>query len=418
MRYGRVPLFFLMTLLMCSFLVSCGSVLPFSSPLESFETEEVSFRELSAVEASEGEAVPWFHSDWERFERGEGELLKERAFLAVVPLCAVSSGVVHFDGCSLLLGIAQDDSVWLFSDRNFHGEKLGMLPINGTHFALSGKGDALVVSYRNTLTVLALPSLAIVKTMERIPADIQALDVSPYENIALVGGGDGRVYRWSWDVDVHPSEQKAGRFDVERYFAHQTVVSAVHYHPAGRVFFTGDWDGSVIAWKGFENDPFGGAYDRNIFGTGFFTELTASRVVPATVVSQIEAIEMNRNGDLLFVAYASGQIDSWRLRGLKKQIRFQHHRGAVEELALSEDGARVASYGRDDRIVITEIETKKNEVLGELEFQSSEIHDERVPGVHALFFRDKDHLLAIGEQGIRVFDIEDLKKKDNEKEKE
>ncbi|MCB0329375.1 MAG: hypothetical protein KDD70_06920 [Bdellovibrionales bacterium] len=332
-------------------------------------------------------------------------LVTDTPFQMVVPFCVgerLASGV----RCDLLLGVGDSREIFVFSPHTLRGKSLGLFEEPFSHLSSRAEGGELVATYRNTVTVFSLPSLQKVKVLERVPADIQAVDTTVLDDVALLGGGDGRVYRWSWNEAIHPSEGKLGRSDLERYFAHNTVVSAVRYHPTGRVFFSGDWDGVIFAWKGYEQDPYGGAFDENIFGTGFFSDATTTVRIGGTAPAQVEKLLLSEKGLYLVAGYASGEIDLWKVRGLKKTVRVQHHRGSVVGLAVSPEATRVASYGRDQRLVVSDVLGTLNATLGVTEYEGKKVMEERIPGVRDLFFVEEDKLLLIREDGVAFKEIE------------
>lgn len=284
--------------------------------------------------------------------------------------------------------------------------ELGPLPTKGTHFSLARGANKLVVGYHNVVSLIDLPSLQEDKRLERLPSDIQSLHVSPSDAIALIGAGDGTVYRWSWEVSVHPSARMAGRFDLERYFSHANIVSAVRFHPSGRVFFSGDWNGNIVATLGYEQDIHAGRFDRNIFGTGFFTEATPSQKIGGGDGSRVDHLLIDEEKKFLFAAFDSGVVIGWKLRGLNRIARFSPHRGVIREMALSPSGTRVVTYGRDGRIVVNDILSELDEALGIMTYRSEIKAEWEIARVGTMDFLDENTLLVSTNEGLRLMSIE------------
>lgn len=297
-------------------------------------------------------------------------------------------------------------TAFLLNGRDGSCLELGPLPTKGTHFALTSDAKKLVVGYQNIVSLIDLQSLQEEKRLDRLSADVQSLHVSPNDDIALIGAGDGSVYRWSWDVSVHPSARTAGRFDLERYFSHANIVSAVRFHPSGRVFFSGDWNGNIVATLGYEQDVHAGRFDRNIFGTGFFTEATPSQKIGGGDVSRVDHLLIDEGKNYLFATFDSGTVVGWKLRGLKEIIRFSPHRGVIRGMTLSPAGKRVVTYGRDGRIVVSDIISEFDEALGTSTYRSEITAEWSIAAVNAIELLDENTLLLTTNQGLQFMSIE------------
>lgn len=176
------------------------------------------------------------------------------------------------------------------------------------------------------------------------------------DSALLIAGADGRIYRWRYELDRQASSLKEKDRALERYIAHQTLISRVLPHPAGRAFFSTDWDGTLLGWLPYSADDHGGEYDRNLFGGRFFggvgTFLNAARA-PDRGISSAAASE---NGERLALGAEDGNVEVWEVRGFSIAARSEDHSGRVMTVALSQDGSKVASIGRDSKLVVTQLE--------------------------------------------------------------
>lgn len=350
-------------------------------------------------------------------EEGGTKECSNRSFAWLGPVCdnvlSVETRREQQDVCDLRLAIPAPSSesvepqvTFLLNGRSGACLELGPLPTQGTHFSLARGASKLVVGYHNVVSLIDLPSLQEEKRLERLPSDIQSLHVSPNDAIVLIGAGDGTVYRWSWEVSSHPSARIAGRFDLERYFSHANIVSAVRFHPSGRVFFSGDWNGNIVATLGYEQDIHAGRFDRNIFGTGFFTEATPSQNIGGGDGSRVDHLLIDEEKKFLFAAFDSGVVVGWKLRGLKRITRFSPHRGVIREMTLSPSGTRVVTYGRDGRIVVSDILSEFDSALGTSSYRNRTTAEWEVDGVSAMDLLDENTLMVSTNEGLRLISIE------------
>jgi hypothetical protein len=185
----------------------------------------------------------------------------------------------------------------------------------------------------------------------------RVLDVAFHEHDSalLLAGADGRIYRWRFEVDRQASTPKERDKGLERYIAHQTLLSNVAGHPSGRAFFSTDWDGTLLGWLPYTADEHGGDYDRNLFGGRFFgaagTFLPAGRAPDRGIAS----LAISRDGTRLAAGTEDGFVEVWEVRGFSVAARKSLHDGRVASIALSADGRRVASIGRDSQLDVSEL---------------------------------------------------------------
>ncbi len=156
------------------------------------------------------------------------------------------------------------------------------------------------------------------KTLDRIKTRASAFSIYKNATEFLVGGADGKLYRWASPLGINITDFD----DFERYTAHSTVVSSVAFHPAGRVFFSGDWQGKFKAWLSYKEDEFGGAYDENLFGGRFFEDGSTVKDSGRSGGS-IEKIVVNPKGDFVILGFQNSDVEIWKLRSFKKVLGFK-----------------------------------------------------------------------------------------------
>lgn len=185
----------------------------------------------------------------------------------------------------------------------------------------------------------------------------RVLDLAFHEgdSALLIAGADGRIYRWRYELDRQATSLKDKDKSLERYIAHQTLLSRVLAHPSGRAFFSVDWDGTLLGWLPYSADDQGGEYDRNLFGGRFFggvgTFLNAARAPDRGISSAA----VSGNGERIALGAEDGFVEVWQVRGFAIGSRSASHSGRVVSVALSDDGSRVASIGRDAKLVVSQL---------------------------------------------------------------
>lgn len=224
------------------------------------------------------------------------------------------------------------------------------------------------------------------------------------ERAVLLGGSDGRAYRWKYLAEPRPFHPV-----LERYIGAASVVSAVAYHPFGRVFFTGDWSGSIQAWLGYDTDRFEGEYDRSFFGGKLFTDRSI-RVNAARDADPVAGLSVSKDGERLYVVSQSGLIEVWSVRGFKKLAGLKAHEGLVTAMTLAPDGVRLATAGRDGKVRISVVKevapTSDNVFQVRAEpYKIESIWSEDQYGVTSLAFNAEGRLL-VGSRDVPVRELD------------
>lgn len=248
------------------------------------------------------------------------------------------------------------------------GNAIGWSLDSGAGYLLKSVGSAIqlaAVGSRLPLVAYTLNGKIIVSCLNQCTGEWvldrlkpRVLDIAFHEGdtALLIAGADGRIYRWRYEADRQATSFKEKDKALERYIAHQTLISRVLPHPAGRAFFSVDWDGTLLGWLPYAADDHGGEYDRNLFGGRFFggvgTFLNAARAPDRGISSAA----VSETGERLALGAEDGSVEVWEVRGFALAARKQSHSGRVLSVALSHDGSRVASIGRDSKLVVSQLE--------------------------------------------------------------
>jgi len=219
------------------------------------------------------------------------------------------------------------------------------------------KRSLLAVAYPTKLVLYSLNKQAELATLGSIKGSINDIAFDPDGNMLLIAASDGRVYQWQFYRLFKPELMHGlSPFEkdkiLEAYIGHSAVVSAVLYHPEGRFFFSGDWQGVVSAWLKYSSDPFGGEYDTSFFSGRFFAEEATRMTGSRSDQQAIDHLAISDDGQSLLVGVQSGFIELWSVRGLKGGASIQAHTGILYDLAITADGSRAASVARDGHLKI------------------------------------------------------------------
>lgn len=242
--------------------------------------------------------------------------------------------------------------------------------------------------------------------LSRLESHVTSLDFSPTEHALLMGGADGRVYRWNYCLARTGLLGKEPERVIDRYIGHGSVVSAVRYHPFGRFFFSGDWRGSFRAWLNYGVDAADWQKDSFFSGQRFFTDRSTSLKIGRSDQERVAKIATSSDGRYIAVALYSGKVELWQVRGMRNVLEFQAHRGLILALAISPSGAGIVSAGRDGRLKVWRVNTSSGTISGTLRYSVTETDNVEWPQVENVTFLDEDYLVGGDVAGnVKLFQL-------------
>jgi WD40 repeat protein len=208
------------------------------------------------------------------------------------------------------------------------------------------KTKLLALAFTNRVVLLEIGAPQSVKVFSDIRGRFLDLTFHPDGKSLLLTVGDNKVYRWRFKADnqkivILGQPEK----ELERYIGHSAIVSSLVYHPYGRVFFSGDWSGSLIAWLSYDADPYNGRYDRNLFTGRFYADETAKEVRAPQVDEAINNLAVNTSGEWLAMTLSDGSLELWQIRGFRKIAEQLAHSGPIQSLSFEKN--TISTLGRD-----------------------------------------------------------------------
>jgi WD40 repeat protein len=237
--------------------------------------------------------------------------------------------------------------------------------------------------------------------LKRLKGRATSLAFHDDDSTLLIGGADGRVYRWRFAMEAQELSSSQKEKTLERYIGHHTIVSEVISIPKARAFLSTDWDGRLIAWLPYSADSHGGYYDTNLFGGRFFGGISTSMVAPRKQDRGITAAVLSDDSRKLAIGTADGFVEIWEIRGFIMSARHKVHNGQVVSIALNEDGSRIASLGKDNLLSVADLTRdslyKVASAATLLKF--SPLLSEPRAGIHAILFQDDTSLALMSEAG-------------------
>lgn len=268
--------------------------------------------------------------------------------------------------------------------------------------AVLGRRHALVAwSSGISVSVACVTGCSSHWKLSRLRTRTTTLGFHEDDSSLIIGGADGRVYRWHFERDQLSQTQDERDRSLERYTAHQTMISAVLPLHTGRIFFSADWDGRLLAWLAYTADDHEGSYDRNLFGGRFFGGLGTYMFAPRPADRGITALAVSDNGQRLALGTDDGYVEIWEVRGLEMISRSLLHTGRVIGVGLTKDGSRIASLGRDGAVIVGDIAKNPSYAIapGALRNITTEVFREEVKPARRISFLSTGNLLLSTNQG-------------------
>lgn len=240
--------------------------------------------------------------------------------------------------------------------------------------AVSSDGRLAAVSARGMVRIVSLDDCSTVADTHLIDSRVGSITFSPDSRSLLLGAFDGKVYRWRFSELVGFHSGASLLF--ERYVGHGGVVSSVAFHPAGRVFFSTDWAGSLRAWLRYDEDDYRGRWDVATASDRFYTEVSVSASA-ARLSEAIESMVVSGDGEFLLTATREGTAQLWSVRGFRMIGQTAAHQGQIRSIVLDQSGRTAVTCGRDGfvrrwRIAPASWDEKKREFVEEGEWYQPE----------------------------------------------
>jgi WD40 repeat protein len=151
-----------------------------------------------------------------------------------------------------------------------------------------------------------------------------SLDISPDSKTLASGGWSGFVRLWDLET---------GR-NLRSWRAHTDSVNGIFFLPDGTILTAG-YDGRVSLWN----------------RTG--KEIRSRKVLPVT------ASDIDIAHDRFVTGHKDGTLIVWNLGSGQEIKRFRPHRKLIRSVAISPDGAMIASSATDTRVALASIVSGK-----------------------------------------------------------
>jgi len=274
---------------------------------------------------------------------------------------------------SYILTIGNHGRILAFPKEALDNEPYFLGSVDGKEGIMDFASNGLVAFVAKTgISIFSIPRAAIIATLNRLNTRIATLKFSLDGDSLYIGGADGMVYNWRFAAELKDEDADRPEKLVHRYPGSSSVVNAIGFHPGGRVFFTGDWHGDVVAWQRYGTDKYEGQYDKNISGQRFFTGKHVRnrfRIGNGTGVSHLIS---DQEGAYLYVGLFDGTIEVWKQRGIKAVASIKGHDGQIIDMSLTKDGKTLVTVGKDGHLklwrlssskVIVEVKIKKKQLL-------------------------------------------------------
>lgn len=330
-------------------------------------------------------------NDYKVTNRHDGEILALQG-LSSMPPTAISVG--------------QDGRVVGWDMASGQGHEVKQLTPPPKLVALGGSKSLIAWSDGQRISVACIHGCTSTLTLTRLKVRPTALSFHDLDTTLLIGGADGRMYRWRFIDEQSASSMEEREKMVERYIGHKTVVSGVAEHSGGRAFFSSDWDGALVGWLSYTSDDHKGAYDKNIFRGRFYTDIPAYVVAARPHDRGISSLTISKDGERLAVGTEDGFVEIWTIKGFTMAARKQLHQGRITSVALTDDGERVASVGKDSKVRVQELAPDPMHLLSPSALPKllTEVSEHHIPLAQTSAFVSARRL-AVGTRGGELVEL-------------
>lgn len=287
-----------------------------------------------------------------------------------------------------LLSVGQDGRVLGWDLLAEKGHEVKVIQGKPKVAAIGEHRGLIAWSDDTTVSITCLIGCSNTITLTKLKARPSSLAFHDLDTSLLIGGLDGRVYRWRFMDDQKAPNTEARERMVERYIGHQTMVSGVVSHSVGRAFFSSDWDGKLVGWLTYTSDDQGGEFDKNIFKGRFYTDIPAAIVAARPADRGISSLSISKDGERVGVGTEDGNVEIWRVKGFTLLARKPLHTGRVISVALSDDGSRVASVGKDSKVRVQYTVTDPAYTISPTALPAllEEVSEHQIPQAHRVAF--------------------------------
>lgn len=230
----------------------------------------------------------------------------------------------------------------------------------------------------------------------RLPGRVTALCAFPGEHGVVMGGADGKIYRWMY-LSPSPGENVLSDFDrsFERYLGTASVISALACHPGGRFFLSGSWTGSLTAWLNSDADIYRGDADEKLRPGGLFSEVATKVGSRGSDETSIETVRLSRDGERLYALKRSGVLELWSVRGLKIEAVAKALRGEARDIAVNADGSRIAILARSGVLAVWRLVEGQSRAGAPKKGELEKVGEALVPDGRLVATRDETSALVV-----------------------
>lgn len=289
----------------------------------------------------------------------------------------------------------------LGSGKGFEVKKLSDTP----RLSIVGERRALIAwASDKGIFVSCLWGCSTVIELSRLKARPTSLAFHDEDTSLLIGAADGRVYRWRFLDQQNVSSMEEHEKMVERYIGHHTMVSGIVAHSTGRAFISSDWDGVLLGWLVYTADDHVGEYDKNIFRGRFYTDIANKLRAPRPTDRGISSLALSEDGQRLALGTEDGAVEIWTVRGFVPAARKELHQGRVISVALTNDGTRVASIGKDSKAKVSQLVADPSSALSTaaLPYSLTDVSEHQIPLAKGAVFASDDRLAISTKTGELV----------------